>query len=160
MFSFIIYLLFMPGLFSCLFFCACAGCDIAIWAASVVDIGALFRITPSERLQNVKNYGFRGRQKQRRHWIKKGIFSHHLIKRPRPCDSGIGAADGKVRTAWEVIRNPWKVYFVQEAVWQIRERYWQYRAQSNHLCSHKITFTFSGGDWHRSKQVQTGKGTW
>lgn len=42
---------------------------------------------------------------------KKRTFSLHLTKRPMPCDSGIGAADGKVRTAWEVIRNPWKVYF-------------------------------------------------
>lgn len=47
-----------------------------------------------------------------------------------------------------------------EAVWQIRGHNWQYRVQGNHLCSHKITFTFSGRDWHCSKQAQTGKGTW
>lgn len=42
---------------------------------------------------------------------KNRTFSLHLTKRPKPCDSGVGAADGKVRTAGEVIRNPWKVYF-------------------------------------------------
>ena len=43
--------------------------------------------------------------------MQKRAFSLRLTKRPMPCDSGIGAADGKVQTAWEVIRNPWKVYF-------------------------------------------------
>lgn len=43
--------------------------------------------------------------------MQKRTFSLRLTKRPMPSDSGIRAADGKVRTAREVIRNPWKVYF-------------------------------------------------
>jgi len=43
--------------------------------------------------------------------MQKRTFSLHLTRRPMPCVSGVGAADGKVRTAWEVIRNPWKAYF-------------------------------------------------
>lgn len=126
-----------------------------------LDTGAVLCITPSESLQNVggKKVALEAARNKGVIKCKNSTLLLHLSRRPKPCDSGVGAADGQVWTAWEAIRNPWERGF-QGAAWHRRGHYWQHRAQGNRLCSHKITFTFPGRDWHCSKQAQTGKGTW
>lgn len=143
---FIICVVFLPGLFS--FLCVLDK-RFLIWAVSIADAGTLFCITPSESLQNTKKTD-----------SNKGVIRCRIrtFFSVSPEDPSLVTADGKMWRAGQVIRNPWEV--LQGAALQTRGHHCQHTEQGNHLCSHKITFTFPGRHWHCSKQAQTGKGTW